>query len=65
MFPLPEASINEKQMAEYMLVLDTSYKYYLQLLDKKFSEKDARNVAGLTNELFFRIAHINNKMINE
>ncbi len=62
---LESKSSNEAQMAEYMLLLDTAYNYYLQLLEKDFSEKDARNVAGLTNELMFRIANINHQMINE
>lgn len=52
------------QMAEYFIMLDNSYNYYLKLIDHEISEKKARKKSGLKNELLFRLAIINHLIIN-
>jgi hypothetical protein len=48
---------DEERFNEHMLLLNNGYKYYLQLIAKDFTEKEARRMSGLKNELLFRIAH--------
>lgn len=62
---LENTKTEEEQLSEYLSVLDNAFKYYLQLLSKNFSEKEARKRAGLGDELLFRIAVLNNKIINK
>lgn len=54
----------QKQLNEYLNVLDNSFKYYTILLNKEFTEKEARRRSGLSDELLYRIAFYNNKIIN-
>lgn len=60
-----ESKTDEEQFSEYLNVLDNAFKYYLQLLEKKFPEKEARERTGLNDELLFRIALLNNKILNK
>ncbi|HAY34799.1 MAG TPA: hypothetical protein PK536_11815 [Ignavibacteria bacterium] len=53
------------QLAEYFIMLDISYKYFLQLLSLDMPEKNARKKSGLKDELLFRIATINHLIINK
>lgn len=62
---LEDAKTDEEQLSEYLVVLDNAFRYYLQLLSKQFLEKEARKRAGLGDELLFRIAVLNNKIINK
>ncbi len=52
----------KEQFEEHMLLLNNGYKYYLQLIEKEFTEKDARKMSGLKDELLFRIAYYYNKI---
>jgi hypothetical protein len=54
----------QKQLTEYLNVLENAFKYYLILLNKEFTEKEARRRAGLSDELLYRIAFYNNKINN-
>ncbi len=56
---------HQEQLAEYPIVLDNAFKYYEQLLLKEFTEKEARKRSGLGDELLFRIATLNNKILNK
>ncbi len=53
----------EELLHNCFTILNNAFKYYQQLIDKDFSEKEARKRAGLENELLFRIAYLRNKMI--
>jgi hypothetical protein len=59
---LSNSKSNEALFNEYMLLLSNGYKYYLQLIEKDFTEKDARKMSGLKDELLFRIAHYSNNI---
>lgn len=65
-FESKQSSTNEasEQLSEYFILLDNAFKYYLQLVSLNISEKKARKKAGLKNELLFRIALLNHKIIN-
>jgi len=54
----------QKQLNEYLNVLENAFKYYTILLSKDFSEKQARRRSGLSDELLYRIAFYNNKINN-
>lgn len=53
----------KNKLAEHFIILQNSYKYYLQLLSIGLSEKNSRKKAGLKDELLFRMAIINNEII--
>ena len=55
---------NEEQLSDYLIILDNAFKYYLQLFKKDFTEKESRKRSGLNDELLYRIAFFNNKIIN-
>lgn len=66
-----EKQKNEKQFAEYQdmlsdhfILLDNALNYYKQLTARGFAEKEARKRSGLSDELLFRIAFLNNKIFN-
>jgi hypothetical protein len=41
---------------DYYILLDNSFNYYLQLINKGFSIEESRNRCGLNDELLYRIA---------
>ncbi len=51
------------ELAEYFILLDNQFKYYLQLLKLGIKEKEARRKAGLKDEILFRIATLNHQII--
>lgn len=51
------------ELTEYLLVLNNAYQYYLQLKKVNMPDKLARKKAGLKDELLFRIAVLNYKII--
>lgn len=55
----------QDQLADYFIMLDNSYKYFLQLMSLDISEKNARKKSGLKNEFLFRIATINHLIIKK
>jgi hypothetical protein len=55
----------QNKLAEHFIILQNAYKYYLQLLSMGISEKNSRKKAGLKDELLFRMAIINNEIINK
>ena len=55
-------SLNE-ELSEYFILLNNAYQYYLQLRKIDVPDKQARKKAGLKDELLFRIAVINYKII--
>src|SRR5699024_9499921 len=50
-----------KYLENHLVILYSAYEHYRILL-KEFSEKKARKIAGLKNELLFRIAYYNNQL---
>lgn len=62
---LEGAKSDEEKLSEYLVVLDNAFRYYLQLVSKQFSEKEARKRAGLGDELLYRMAVLNNRIINK
>lgn len=56
---------DEQHLADYLVVLNNAFRYYLLLIAKDFTEKESRKRAGLADELLFRIAYFNNKVLNK
>lgn len=54
---------HQKDLSNYLLLLNNAYKFYLQLRELKIKEKEARSKSGLKDELLFRIAYLNYKII--
>src|SRR5690606_10534735 len=59
---IPKDSLQE-MFTEHLALLEISYNYFLQLVSFNISEKNARKKAGLKNELLYRLAIINHKII--
>lgn len=51
-------SIYEKQLEDYLSLLGDSYINYIELRKIELSEKEARRMAGLSNEILFRMASL-------
>ncbi|HTM67182.1 MAG TPA: hypothetical protein VL093_12720 [Flavipsychrobacter sp.] len=55
---------NKEELSDYLILLDNAFKYYLQLCSKDFPKREARKRSGLQDELLFRIATLNHKIIS-
>ena len=67
-----EEQKREKQLSKYndmqahnLILLNNAFNYFEQLTKHGFAGKEARKISGLSNELLFRIAFLNNKIINQ
>lgn len=54
----------EDEMNDCLTSLRVSYQYYLNLVLQDCDEKEARYCAGLTDGLLFRMAYLQDRMIN-
>lgn len=52
-------------MTEQLLVLSHAYSLYLQLLKQNLSKKKARKLARLTDDMLFKLAKLNYKLIKK